>query len=77
MQASPFAYSMAQADTGWTWRLWDVDGEVVAAGHAPDQSSAEQRVAEAYERSCTRFEASWAPSSRSRRSRAGNADKSA
>lgn len=40
MEESLFAYSMCQAEQGWIWRLWDEAGDVVAAGDAPDQSTA-------------------------------------
>ncbi|CAN7337963.1 hypothetical protein LJR219_001870 [Phenylobacterium sp. LjRoot219] len=49
MEESLFAYSMCQAEQGWTWRLWDETGDVVAAGEAPDQSSARTRLREAFE----------------------------
>jgi hypothetical protein len=49
MEESLFAYSLCQADSGWTWRLWDETGDVVAAGDAPDQLSAQSRLLEAFE----------------------------
>jgi hypothetical protein len=49
MEESLFAYSLCQADGGWTWRLWDETGDVVAAGDAPDQLSAQSRLLEAFE----------------------------
>jgi hypothetical protein len=53
MEESPFAYSLCQADDGWTWRLWDETGDVIAAGDAPDQLSAQSRLLEAFERART------------------------
>ena len=50
MEDSLFAYSMSQSEQGWSWRLWDETGDVVAAGDAPDQTSAYRRLLEAYER---------------------------
>lgn len=48
MEESLFAYSMCQAEQGWTWRLWDEAGDVVAAGEAPDQPSARTRLLKAF-----------------------------
>ena len=48
MEDSLFAYSLSQAEIGWTWRLLDEMGDVVATGAAPDQRSAERHVQEAY-----------------------------
>lgn len=50
MEESLFAYSMSQAEEGWLWRLWDETGDVVAAGDAPDQLSAQRHLLEAFER---------------------------
>jgi hypothetical protein len=53
MEESLFAYSMSQCEQGWTWRLWDETGGVVAAGDAPDQPSAQRGLLEAYEKTRT------------------------
>ena len=29
---SPFAYSLAHAESGWAWRIFDEDGETIAQG---------------------------------------------
>jgi hypothetical protein len=50
MEDSLFAYSLSQSEHGWSWRLWDVSGDVVAAGEAPDQISAHRRLMEAFEK---------------------------
>ena len=50
MEDSLFAYSMSQAEEGWLWRLWDETGDLVAAGDAPDQLSAQRHLQEAFER---------------------------
>ena len=50
MEESLFAYSLCQSEQGWIWRLWDESGDVVAAGAAPDQISAHQRLQEAFEK---------------------------
>jgi hypothetical protein len=40
---------LSQAEQGWTWRLWDETGDVVAAGDAPDQLSAQSCLMQAIE----------------------------
>jgi hypothetical protein len=49
MEDSLFAYSLSQCEQGWVWRLWNETGDVVAAGDAPDQVSAHDRLLEAFE----------------------------
>lgn len=44
IQDSSFAYSLSQAEAGWVWRVFDEMGDIVAAGDAPDQRSAERLV---------------------------------
>ena len=46
MPDTPLAYSLAQAERGWTWRVLDEDGKTVAAGVDFSQSAA-QAAAEA------------------------------
>lgn len=40
----PFAYSLAHAETGWTWRIFDEEGETVAQGLDLSQSAAQAAV---------------------------------
>jgi hypothetical protein len=40
----PFAYSLAHAECGWAWRIFDEDGETVAQGHDLSQSEAQASV---------------------------------
>ncbi|MBW8815639.1 MAG: hypothetical protein JF588_19650 [Caulobacterales bacterium] len=35
-----FAYSLAQAEDGWRWRIYDEDGVTVADGSHPTQAAA-------------------------------------
>ena len=39
------AYAIDPADDGWRWRVFDVDGELVAVGVAPSQAEAESAAA--------------------------------
>lgn len=45
------AYAINPADTGWRWRVFDAEGELVADGMAPSQAEAESAVADAFDRS--------------------------
>jgi hypothetical protein len=49
MEQPLIAYTLAQNDSSWSWRLWDEVGEVIAAGEAPDLLSAEDEVRRALE----------------------------
>jgi hypothetical protein len=40
----PYAYSLAHAESGWAWSIYDVDGETVASGLDPSQSDAQAAV---------------------------------
>ena len=40
----PFAYSLAHAESGWTWRIFDEEGETVAQGLDLSQSDAQASV---------------------------------
>ena len=40
----PFAYSLAHAECGWAWRIFDEDGETVAQGLDLSQSDAQASV---------------------------------
>jgi hypothetical protein len=46
MEQSLLAYSLRQAESGWMWNVYDLDGDVVASGTAATQSAAEQFVFE-------------------------------
>ena len=39
-----FAYSLAQAEDGWTWSVYDEDGETVASGMDSDRGACEAAV---------------------------------
>jgi hypothetical protein len=40
----PFAYSLAQAESGWAWRILDEQGETVAQGVDLNQLAAKAAV---------------------------------
>ncbi|MES3030373.1 MAG: hypothetical protein V4820_21255 [Pseudomonadota bacterium] len=40
----PFAYSLAHAESGWAWRIFDEEGETVAQGLGLSQSAAQAAV---------------------------------
>jgi hypothetical protein len=42
------AFTLRELETGWSWRVFDIGGELVAAGHAPTKASARDAVAAAY-----------------------------
>ena len=44
MTDQPFAYSLAHADLGWSWSVYDADGETVATGLDLSQSDAQAAV---------------------------------
>jgi hypothetical protein len=44
MTDQPYAYSLAHAETGWAWSIYDVDGEKVASGLDLSQSAAQAAV---------------------------------
>lgn len=43
-----FAYSIRSMDDCWSWRVYDADGRVVAAGETPSKSDAQLAVAHVY-----------------------------
>lgn len=47
MTDMPFAYSLAQADSGWAWRIFDEQGEMVAHGTDLSQLAAQAAVEDA------------------------------
>jgi len=45
MQDAPqLAYSLSQAEAGWTWQVYDEDGETVASGADTDRQAAQAAV---------------------------------
>lgn len=44
MVTSSYAYSLAQAEQGWTWRVYDEAGEIVGAGLRKTQHAAETAI---------------------------------
>jgi len=44
MPDQPFAYCLNHEERGWTWRVYDQDGETVAAGAHASQSDAQAAV---------------------------------
>lgn len=54
MEQSVFAYSLREEERGWTWRVYDRDGEIVAAGEALSKALAQGAVQSAYVRTSDR-----------------------
>jgi hypothetical protein len=52
MPESAFAYTLSHEERGWTWEVYDLDGETVAMGAHASQSDA-QAAAEASIREAT------------------------
>lgn len=44
MTDMPFAYSMSHIENGWSWRIYDEEGETVASGCDISQSGAQAAV---------------------------------
>jgi hypothetical protein len=44
------AYAIDPAETGWRWRIFDVEGELVAAGVEPSRAEAESAVVGVFDR---------------------------
>jgi hypothetical protein len=55
MVNSSYAYSLSQAEQGWTWRVYDEAGEIVRAGQRKTQHSAEVAVKRAINEACRSF----------------------
>jgi hypothetical protein len=47
MISADFAYSLAQDELGWRWRVYDEAGEIVASGRGKTQDAAELAVRQA------------------------------
>ena len=47
MISADFAYSLAQDELGWRWRVYDEGGEIVASGRRKTQDAAELAVRQA------------------------------
>lgn len=47
--ARPLAYSIAERDDAWSWRVYDTDGEVIASGAAANKAEAQGAVHDIYE----------------------------
>lgn len=41
---STLAYSLSQADSGWTWSVYDIEGEMVAHGADASRDAAQAAV---------------------------------
>ena len=44
MADQPFAYSLSHQAYGWSWRVFDADGRLVAAGASRSQAEAQTAV---------------------------------
>lgn len=47
MISADFAYSLAQDELGWRWRVYDEEGEIVASGRRKTQDAAELAIRQA------------------------------
>lgn len=45
----PLAYSIAEGEEAWSWRVYDVDGGVIASGSAASKLGAQHAVHGVYE----------------------------
>ncbi|WP_310540652.1 hypothetical protein [Phenylobacterium sp.] len=53
MTDQPFAYSLAHAELGWSWSVYDLDGETVATGLDRSQSDAQAAVEDTIRRAAS------------------------
>ncbi|MDO8380456.1 hypothetical protein [Phenylobacterium sp.] len=53
MTDQPFAYSLAHAERGWSWSVYDEDGETVATGLDLSQSEAQAAVEDTIRRAAS------------------------
>lgn len=44
-----FAYSISAMDDCWSWRVYDVDGQIVAFGQTSSKLDAHEAIARVYE----------------------------
>lgn len=42
------AFTLRELETCWSWRVFDISGQIVAAGQAPTKGAARDAVAAAY-----------------------------
>jgi len=54
MVETPFAYTLSHEERGWTWQVFDLEGETVAAGAQSSQSDAQAAVEDSIRRACER-----------------------
>ncbi|HQT52452.1 MAG: hypothetical protein Q8N10_04220 [Phenylobacterium sp.] len=57
MTDQPFAYSLAHAELGWSWSVYDLDGETVATGLDRSQSGAQAAVEDTIRRAASEMRA--------------------
>lgn len=53
MSDMPFAYSLVHAESGWTWAIFDEEGETVAQGLDHSQIGAQAAVESAIRRAAS------------------------
>ncbi|WP_421934053.1 hypothetical protein [Phenylobacterium sp.] len=53
MTDQPYAYSLAHAERGWSWSVYDEDGETVATGLDLSQSDAQAAVEDTIRRAAS------------------------
>ncbi len=53
----PFAYSLVHAESGWSWRIFDEEGETVAQGLDFSQMGAQAAVESAIMRAASEVRA--------------------
>ncbi|MDP3173576.1 MAG: hypothetical protein Q8M88_03985 [Phenylobacterium sp.] len=46
--AAVLAYSLREDGTAWMWRVYDIEGELVAAGMAASKQTAQADLAQVY-----------------------------
>ena len=54
MSELPFAYSLSHEACGWSWQVFDEDGETVATGAQPSRSDAQAAVEDTIRRAAER-----------------------
>lgn len=42
------AFTLRELEMGWSWRVFDIGGQIVATGRAPTKDAAREAVAAAY-----------------------------